>query len=293
MNLQDFYEIMSVLDTAILILAILVVLVLIIIVGIVTVQKKLEPNCTKDFSILFLIFLFLIMFSKIISIIFWESNNSFAYILLSFSMEIYLFHKKSNWKFSILATILLIISIILKITFLILNFVLYNISALRVINMIVAVVTSFNFIIIGIAILNLLRKTTKEDLSLKTYTTPMSIGIVIILIIKSLIIPISSIMMFLLYLEVINSYEIFLWISLIIPILSNLVLIIGTFVLSIGALKTMTVPLIFSKDKGIKGILQRKETRYSPQSVIYRPECGGPISPDVPFCPNCGRRLNI
>jgi len=107
---QSFLFILTI---AIPILMGLIVFILIIVVAVITVQKKLEPDYNKGFAISFIIYLIMVMFSFIITFLIWESNNSFAHILLSFSLEIYLFHKKSEWKFAILATILLCISIIL------------------------------------------------------------------------------------------------------------------------------------------------------------------------------------
>ncbi|MHA1474092.1 MAG: zinc ribbon domain-containing protein [Promethearchaeota archaeon] len=292
MILQDLLTIISILNIAIRVLAILVALGLTILVGVVTLQKKLEPHYNKGFSISVVIYLILVMFSFIVGFLFIESNNSFSNILFSFSLEIYLFHKKSKWKFGILATILLGFSIILKITFLVINLFLYNYLAIVIASIVIDVLLSLNNIILGIVILNLLRKTANENPSLKTYTKPISIGVVFIFIIKSLITSISTIPMLIYYLgENYDYFEIYYSFRIGIPILSILVIIIGLIFIAIGSLKTMNVPLMFSKDKGIKETLPRKETRYSPQAVIYCPKCGVSISPDVPFCTNCGDNL--
>ncbi|QEE16291.2 zinc ribbon domain-containing protein [Promethearchaeum syntrophicum] len=287
---------MSVLNLAIQILAILVLFILIILLGIVTLQKKLEPNCSKDFSIFSIINLACLMISLIIGIFvnipFVEMNNTLFYLLLCISMEIYLFHKKSKWKFSLLTTILLCFSIIIWITDIILIFILWGDIESFIISAIVDILTSTIFIIIGIVILILLRNSAKENLSVKTYTKPFSIGIVILLIIKSLFMPILTITNLITHYGDFEYDENFYLIIYGIIFIKHLLLIIGIIFIAIGTLKTMYVPLIFSKDKGKKVILPRKETRYSPPIIIYCPECGGPISPDTPFCTNCGHRLN-
>ena len=291
MILQNFYEIMYILNLAIRILAILIILLVIIVIGVNTAQKKLEPHYNKGFSISVVIYLILVMFSFIVGFFFIESNNSFSNILFSFSLEIYLFHKKSKWKFGILASILLGFSIILRIVFFALNLFLHSFMAILIASIVIDVLLSLNNIILGIVILNLLRKTAKENISLKTYTKPISIGVVFIFIIKPLITSTSTIPI--LILDIGANYDDFvIYYSFLIgiPILSILIIIIGLIFIAIGALKTMNVPLIFSKDKA--ETLPRKETRYSPQAVLYCPKCGVSISPNVSFCTNCGHKLN-
>jgi len=69
-----------------------------------------------------------------------------------------------------------------------------------------------------------------------------------------------------------------------------LVLIIGIIALTIGALKTMDVPLIFSKDKGVKEILRSNTEVIQPKEIIYCVECGTALPVGVRFCNNCGKR---
>jgi len=282
MILQDLLSIISILNIAIRVLAILVALCLAILVGVVTLQKKLEPDYKKGFSISVVIYLILVMFSFIVGFFFIESNNSFANILFSFSLEIYLFHKKSKWKFGILAAILLGFSIILRIVFFALNLFLHSFMAILIASIVIDVLLSLNNIILGIVILNLLRKTANENPSLKTYTKPISIGVVFIFIIKSLITSISSIPILILYLEENYDYfETYIWFEMGLTLFLSLVIVIGLIFIAIGALKSMNTPLIFSKDKGIKESLKREGIRYSPQAVIYCSKCGVSVSPNV------------
>ena len=88
MILQIYFDIILYANLALKFLTILILIVLAIIIGFVTLQKKLEPGCSKDFSIVFIICIVIFMFSRIISLFIIESNNSLVYILLSFSMEI-------------------------------------------------------------------------------------------------------------------------------------------------------------------------------------------------------------
>jgi len=254
-------------------------------------QKTLEPGCSKNFSILFVIYLVLLLFSTIIGYFIWVTNKSLIYILLSISMEIYLFHKKSKWKFGILATVLLSISIVLSITNFVLPFILTNSLAIVISNVVVAVVTSFNYIVIGIVILNFLRKTAEENLSLKIYTKPLSIGVVFIFIIQSLFTPIFSITYLISGFVPTVSYEIYIFLFYGTTALANLFFIIGIIALSIGAIKTMFVPLTFSKDKGVKGFQPKSEERIPPISAIYCRECGVSIPPGLEFCTNCGQKI--
>jgi hypothetical protein len=278
---QDIYEITFILNIAIRILMVLLVFFLIIVVAAVTWQKKLEYNESKSFSISFIIYLILVMFSFIVGILFMESNNSFANILLSFSLEIYLFHKKSKWKFGILASVLLFISIIIKIASIFLIYFMYYSLAYFITNSVFTILINLNNLIIGIAILHLLRKTTDENISLKTYTKPISIGVVFIFIIKSLIAIISTILILIYVLGPYDDYfEIYYWFSYGINWLSIFIFLIGLIFLSIGAIKTMSVPLIFSKKRGVKEIL--------PKSVNFCSECGTSLPADAKFCTNCG-----
>jgi len=288
---QTFFDIILYSNLAIEILSGLIVFALIIIVGIFTLQKKLEPGCSKNFSILFIIYLVFLLFSMILSYIIWPTNKALIYILLSISMEIYLFHKKSKWKFGILATVLLSISIVLSITSFVLLFILNNSLAIVISQVVVEVVTSFNYMVIGIVILNFLRKTAEENLSLKIYTKPLSIGVVFIFIIQSLFTPIYSITYLISGFGSLTNYEFFIFLLFGTPTIANLFFIIGIIALSIGAIKTMFIPLTFSKDKGVNGYQSKSEERIPTISAIYCRECGVSIPPGVEFCSNCGQKI--
>jgi len=261
----------------------LLIFIIIISVAVITFQKELEPNCNKGFSIILIIYLILVMFSVIVGFLGFESNNSFAHILLSFSLEFYLFHKKSNWKFSTQATILLSISIILKISNIVLAIFTYGYDY-YIASVVLTILISISNIILGIVILKFLGKTTEENQSLQIYTKPISIGVVFIFIIKSIITPISSIS-FLIFISIENYdyYMIFYWVSNVLYGISLLIFLIGLIYLSMGAIKTMSVPLIFSKDKRVKPI--------QPISTNFCPECGVPLQAGAKFCMNCGRSI--
>ena len=113
-------------------------------------------------------------------------NKLVAFLLLFSSMEIFLFNKKSKWKFGILAIVLLggifIMTIVNIVLYYTINYEGYNIA-----RGVVAVLTNFNYWIIGIVILILLAKTSKENAMLRNYTRLISIGIVLMLIIYPLI----------------------------------------------------------------------------------------------------------
>ena len=70
-------------------------------------------------------------------------------------------------------------------------------------------------------------------------------------------------------------------------ILSNVISIIGIIVLSLGAIKTMAVPLTFSREKGAKGS-PRKIVNKMPKSC---PSCEASLPPGAEFCTNCGNHL--
>ncbi len=261
----------------------LLVFILIIVVAVITMQKELEPNYNKGFSIFFIIYLILVMFSLIVGFLGFESNNSFAHILFSFSLEIYLFHKKSKWKFSTTATILLSISIILKISNIALTIFMYG-YGYYIASIVLIILISISNIILGIVILKFLGKTTEENQSLQIYTKPISIGVVFIFIIKSIITPFTPISFFIYRLqENYDYYEIYYWFSNVLYGFSLLILLIGLIFLTMGAIKTMSVPLIFSKDKSVKQI--------QPISTNFCPECGVPLQEGAQFCMNCGRSI--
>ena len=93
----------------------------------------------------------------------------------------------------------------------------------------------------------------------------------------------------------INSYyeynELLILLSYVLFFFPSLFFIIGIIALSIGAIKTMFVPLTFSKDKGVEGFQPKSEERIPPISAIYCRECGGSIPPGVEFCTNCGQKI--
>ncbi|MHA1563523.1 MAG: zinc ribbon domain-containing protein [Promethearchaeota archaeon] len=152
-----------------------------------------------------------------------------------------------------------------------------------IVSIVVTVLISFSNIIIGIAILKFLSKTTDENLSNKIYTKPISIGVVFIFIIKSIIAPISPISGLIFNLEQNYDYfEIYLWFSYGIYWFSFFIFIIGIIFLSIGATKTMSVPLIFSKEKDVKQI--------QPNATKFCSNCGTPLQAGAQFCMNCGRK---
>ena len=286
MILQDFLYIFPILNIVIRALAIFVALCLIILVGVATLQKKLEPNYNKGFSISVVIYLLLIMFSFIVGFFFIESNNSFANILFAFSLEFYLFHKKSKWKFGIIATILLCISIILKGASIVIPMFLNDFLAYAIFSAVIPILININILTIGILIFILLRKTAQENEALKTYTKPISIGIVLLFIIIPLIKPIINIA-YLFGVLIGYHYEIYYWINLIVFLLISLIFIIGIIVLAVGAIKTMSVPLTFSWKKGEKG---------NPRQIVNKtqkscPSCGTPLQPGAKFCTNCGNHL--
>jgi len=227
------------------------------------------------------------MFSLIIDMSSLDSNKALVNIILCISMEIYLIHKKSNWKFAILAIVLLSISIILNIIHFVLPLFSPSIFLMFQLDMIVSVLASVNYIVIGFVILKFLRKTVEENLSLKSYVKPISIGIVFIYLIQSLITPIYSIIVFISYSEGASSNISILFGSF---SLSRLIFIIGIIFLSIGAIKTMFVPLVFSKDKDVKGFITKTEEEIPPKEIIYCTECGTSLPSGVKFCNNCGKR---
>ncbi len=257
----------------------LLVFVLLIVVVSKTKKKKISSTCMKGFVNLFIMFLIFLMFSTFfdfvhsltskmifafrdIKDILWGLtyipaflNKIIAFVLLFDSMEIYLFNKKSNWKFGILAFILLggtfIIAIIKIVSYNVMDYLEYQITSV-----ILSILTSLFYLIIGIFILILLRKTAKENILLETYTRPLSTGVIFLLIVRSIIAPISEIA----YLRSIWAeppYEFYYWFDFSLYIISSVGFIIGIIFLAIGAMKTMDVSLTFTKKKPLKKILRR------------------------------------
>ena len=308
MIIEDIYDIMKIVDISMNGLMNLLVFILLIVVGVRTLKKELGSDCKKGFSRYFVGFLVFLMISTffifanslifkivndlrdtgeisdgdfyrimsisgLISTIFRLLNDWIAYTLLLVSMEIYLFNKKSNWKFGILAIILQFGSFLLIIIGILTGIIGITITSILI---------NFNYAILGVVILILLGKTAKENELLKIYKKPIFIGVIFILIIKPLLMPIPNI--FLLMCVYLNfDFDIYFWVSQGVLILQTIIFVIGIIFLSIGAIKTMSVPLTFAMEKGAKRI-PRKATNACSQ-------CGSPIPPGVEFCTNCGRHL--
>ena len=187
MVLMDIYDIYSYFMITTDGLMNILVLVLLIVVINSNLKKELGPDCKKGFSNFFIAFLVFLMFStffdfaysltyKIISDLieagemdhstywtiipiisiakFWLDflNTWNAFILLFSSMEIYLFYKKSHWKFMILAIILQIGTFLLFILNIVIGGLL-NFMGSFITQLIVDILINFNYIIIGIVIL--------------------------------------------------------------------------------------------------------------------------------------------
>ncbi len=295
------------------------VFILLIVTGIKIKKKELEPNCKKGFSKLFITFLIFLMFSTFFDLayfitaiisdsispgmhstipeidrsisdltyILWGVKEGLVFlnlfiglILIFTSMEVNLFNKKSKWKFGIIAIILLCGAFLLMITKIILHYIL-NFNANIIISLVVSVLTNFNYILIAVFILILLKKTSKDNESLKVYTKPLSAGIILLFIIRPLILPIIKIIWLVSYYSGFVIYEGFgLWIILSLFYLASLIFLIGIILLAKGALKTMNTPLTFSREKGSKGTPQKGAKTCS--------KCGAPIPPLAEFCTNCG-----
>ncbi|MHA1474093.1 MAG: zinc ribbon domain-containing protein [Promethearchaeota archaeon] len=297
------------------------VFILLIVVAVNNIKKELGPDCKKGFSRFFIAFLFFLMFSPFIDfaylltfriivslrdageidyVIFLQIlltslsvnrwlrflNKWIAFILLFVSMEIYLFNKKSKWKFGILALVLLFGSLLL---FIIDYFIpnLLGLIGVLISSLIFELLINFNYIIIGIIILILLRKTAKENDSLLEYTKSLSIGVILLLIVIPLFNQLIEISYFVDRMLKLDGNLVFDelndWIYRGLYLLSSLLFIIGIIILTVGAVKTMSVPLTFAKGKKAKVI-----ARKVPNSC---PDCGAPIPIGVQFCTNCGHKL--
>lgn len=297
------------------------VFILLIVVIVSNMKKELAPDCKKGFSKFFVAVLVFLMFSTFFDFaysltykimydlvyngeldyfdfyytirILWGVtyglsflNQFIAFILLFSAIEIKLFNKKSNFKFLIFAIIFLV-GIFL---FTIANIVLYyTIGGLgyQISRLVLAVLTSLNYIIIAIAIRVLLRKTGKENESLKVYTKSISIGVLFLFNLHSIVQIFQIVRSFISYIFYSNEY--FVYNDLLNLIfyglffLSSLLFIIGIIVLALGAIKTMSVPLTFSKTKGVKGI---------PRKIANScPKCRAPIPAGAEFCTNCGHHF--
>ncbi len=268
------------------ILIVFLLLILIIVVVVYSVKNELNQDCNKGFSYFFIFFLIFMMFYNALHILIGvlsSPNEYIALIILIISMEIYLFHKKSKWKFGILTSVLLIFSFILRIVEIIMLYLsYYGVMTYFIISLIANVLINLNFMIIAIIILVLLKKTADENATLKKYTGFLSAGVVLLFIIYPIFTLIINNLMFLLYL--LNySYEFYLMLSQGANLVRDFIFIIGIIFLTVGAIKTMTVPLTFSKEKRIKGI---------PRKIGNRcPKCDVLIPDGMQFCTNCGYNL--
>jgi len=263
---------------------------LLIVSAVKTKETELEPNCKKGFSKFFILFLIFLMFSTFFDLVYlaialisggndlipvpkmdvcpsfityylWGIkeglvflNLFIALILLFTSMEINLFNKKSKGKFGIFAVVLLCGSFPLVVTKIIMYYISFYID-FYIINVIISVITNFNYFLIAVAILILLRKTSKENPSLRIYSKPLFAGVVLLFIIRPLILPIFKILHLVIGFSRQSIYDDSnLRVILGLFYLSSLIFIIGIILLTKGALKTMSTPLIFSREKNTKGI---------------------------------------
>ncbi len=280
------HDIMPLIITSIEVFKVFLILILIIVVAVSIFNKELESSCSKGFAKLFIIFLSFLLFSKFFEILFeWfiSWNIFIAFIILSIAMELYLINEKSNWKFGVLAIILLIGSFIFSIVEFILEFVFGSGMRYFITSTIVSILTNINYLFIGIVFLAMLAKTANENASLEIYTKPISNGMVLLFIIIPLIAPIPSIVYILWNLSDF-SHSIHYWISQGVFFIESLLFITGIIFLTVGALKTMSVPLIFSKKK------KRKKNR----RILRKPakrcsKCDTPIPLGAGFCINCGK----
>ncbi len=117
---------------------------------------------------------------------------------------------------------------------------------------------------------------------LDKYTKPISIGVVLLFIIIPLIVPIPAISYLLLNLDEYFN-ENYYAISQVVFFLESILFIIGMFFLSFGAVRTMLVPLTFSKEKHVIRI-QRKSTKTCPK-------CGIQNTVSAQFCIYCGYKI--
>ncbi len=300
----------------------LLVFILLIVVVVKIMKKELAPGCKKGFSKFFIAFLVFLMFSTFFDFaysltdkimydlliaseidfydfyytmnIVWGVtyglsflNQFIAYILLFSAIEFKLLNKKTKFKFLIFAIIFLVGIFLFTIAIIILSYTIggmgYQISRL-----VLGVLTSFNYIIIAIAIRVLLKKTGKENESLKVYTKSISIGVLLLLNFNSIIHIFQNVRIFLS--DLFDLYGYFDYNALLNMIsyglffLSSIIFIIGIIVLTMGAIKTMSVPLAFAKEKGTAKKIPRKTARTCSQ-------CDAPITPGSDFCTNCGNHF--
>ncbi len=319
---MDILDIFSYLEVTFDGLMNLLVFILLIVVIVSNFKKELAPDCKKGFLRFFMAVLFFFMFSTFfdfvysfnfnilrplandgridssifmtLHIIVWIAkfwlhfpNMSITFTLFFCSMEIYLFNKKSNWKFMIFAIVLQIGSFLLFIINILMSLLFYDIGVI-ITGLIVDFLINFNYIIIGIVILILLRKTVKENDLLRIYVKPLSVGVIFLLIVHPIFKQFEDVRSFISFIIMYETgnYDFlitFQWIYCGIYFLLSISFIIGITFMAIGAMKTMNVPLTFAKEKIVKKIPQK--------TVIKCSECGVPIHPGMEFCVQCGHRF--
>jgi len=261
-------------------------------------------------------------------------NQFIAFIVLFRAMGNNLFIKKSKSKFTILSIILLsgvffliIVEIIMYYVF---PYEIYSVPGeygkiiipslpYAITRLVVVILAHFNYLIIGIVALILLKKTEKEDNMLREYTKPLSEGVILLFIILPLFNQLEGILTFINYMTILNGSLNFniisYWLNNSIFYLSSLSFIIGIIILTTGAIKTMSVPLTFSRKKTAKRI-QPKVVKRIPPKVVKRippkvvkkiqprsvkripsqqkvvntcPKCGATIPYGARFCIKCGQ----
>ena len=320
--INDIFDFLSYLKVSTEGLMNFLVFILLILIIAKNMKMELAPDCKKGFSKFFVAVLVFLMFStffdfcysltyKIMSDlvvsgeldffdfyytmrIVWGVtyglaflNKFIAFILLFSAIEIKLLYKKTNFKFLIFAIIFLIGIFLFTVANIVISYTIggmgYQISRL-----VLDVLTNLNYIIIAIAIRILLRKTGKENELLKVYTKPISIGVLLLFNLHSIVKIFQIVRSFISYIFYSNDYHVYNdLLNLIfygLFLISSLLFIIGIILLSVGAIKTMSVPLTFSKQKGgIKKI---------PRRVVNScPECSNPLPAGAEFCTNCGHHI--
>ncbi len=232
-------------------------------------------------------------------------NQLIAFILLFSSMEINLFHKKSKGKFAILSIILLCGSFLLIIIEIVMRYVfpygffepsegsyIYTSISLpyAITQLVVVILTNCNYLIIGIIIFILLKKTTMENELFREFTKQLSLGVILLFIVIPLLHLLEIILTFIDFMIIINgNFEsnfriIYALLYLSIFYISSLVFIFGIIILTLGAIKTMSVPLIFSRKKAKKAI---KVIKQIPEKIC--PNCEAPVPFGAQFCIKCGK----
>ncbi len=322
-------NILSIINSAIFGLMNLSVLILVILTIKRTKNEELGSDCKKRFSKSFISFLLFLLFAtffdfafSITQIILWEIyeihpyssdtiqiiwgiksglvflNLFIAFILLFSSMEIYLFNKKSKWKFGILS-ILLLCGVFLLI---ILEIVMYYVYPFRPYNfpdeyvmvtysqtyaitrLVVVLSTNFIYLIIGIVAIVLLKKTAIKNELLRKYTNPLSKGIILFFIALPVLHQLESIITFINIMMIKNGSLSFnnnsYWFNLGIFFISGIVFIIGMIFLALGNIQTILVPLTFSRKKVVKYGKIEEDVKYgkNEEDVKY-----GKIEEDVKY----------